>query len=250
VTDIFNTETNSEETNSDPNAATRQQADIFVEKLLEIKREDGTPKYESVEAALDAIKFQNDHIRQIEADNAALKAKADEVDRLNETLERITKEKNVSEVQPGSQTSANGGLNEEAATKLIEQKLAEKEQLAVVTGNVKAVQDKLIQKYGTKEEAQKMVLEKAKELGMSADALKNLAATAPNAVLAFFGEAKASSTSVNASSTYRVPNSAPTEELKRPEKSILSGPGATTRNQTDFAKRVRENVYKRMDVQT
>lgn len=246
MTDIFESQGATTPDNDDTNAA-RQQADIFVEKLLEIKREDGSPKYESVEDALDALKASQEHIRRIEAENAEYKTKAAESDQLKETLARL-ENKEVNKENPSDKTNTNGGLSEEAARELIRKQLQEEKTQETLVNNVKTVQDTLISKLGSKEKAQEFVVKKAKELGMSPEALKQLSASSPNAALALLGEAVKPSSNVNTSTT-RLPLSQPDSELKAPEVSILSGRGATSKNQTDFAKRVRERVYKRMNVE-
>jgi hypothetical protein len=242
VADIFNEEgeTKPEQTND---AANTSQADLFVAKLLEIKRDDGTPKYESIEAALDALKASQDHIRNLENENGTLKTKAQERDQLQETLERIQREKTMNEENKSGTTTTNSGLSEEAAGQLIERKLQEKALEAAQIGNVQKVHNTLVNKYGSEEEAKKQLAAKAAEIGLTPKALGELAKNAPNAVLAYFNEAGKPSTTPNISST-RLPNGAPIEPIKAPEKSILAGPGATARNQAEFIRRIKENVYR------
>lgn len=244
---VFNEELTQEQTNASNNAAANK-ADVFVEKLLQIQREDGTPKYESVEQALDALKASQEHIRKIETENQTLMARATEADALKQALDEI-KGKTMNEGKLDGNTNVNSGLSEEAAAKLIEAKLKEKEELTRLTQNFQTVNDHLIQKFGTPEEASKAVKAKAAELGLTLEQLKNLSASAPNAVLAYFGEAKKAPTSANIS-TISLPNNPQLEPITAPEKSLLSGPGATTRNQTEFARRIRERVYKEHGIQT
>lgn len=240
MSDIFNSQ--DDQSGNSENAAKTTQADVFVEKLLDIKREDGTPKYESVEAALDALKASQDHIRTLETENATFKAKAQERDQLQETLERIQREKNVTEENKNNQTGVNSGLSEEAAERLIEQKLAAKQQEAVAINNVNHVAETLVKKFGSQEEANRQVAAKAKEIGLTPKALGELAQTAPNAVLAYFNEAGKSPISTNISST-GIPSKPQVEPIKAPDKSILSGPGATAKNQAELIRRIRANVY-------
>jgi hypothetical protein len=230
------------------NAAIQANADLFVEKLLEIKREDGTPKYESVEAALDALKASQEHIRTIEAQNAEYKTKAQEAEELKATLERL-KGNIVNQEKPAGSPAPQGGLSEEAAAQLFEQKLAERDLAKTMEGNLKQVNNQLIEKFGTADVAGQKVKEKAAELGLSLEDLKALSAKTPKAVLALFGEAPKNPPS-NISSSVRIPPGQSTEELKAPEKSLISGRGATTANQTDYVRRIKENVYKRYGIQT
>ena len=250
MTDIFNTSQEQTDTPNDPNAAIRQQADIFVEKLLEIKREDGTPKYETLEDALEALKHSQSFIPQLQQENADLRKRAEEAQTLKETLERLQKGgSNVNEEKPNGQPAGNGGLSEEAAAELVERKLREREEQTSLVNNIKTVQDTLIQKHGSREKAQEFVVTKAKELNMSPEDLKTLSARSPAAALALLGEAVKPSTPLN-SSTVRVPSTPPTDKLEPPAQSLLSGRGASTKNQADYVARIRENVYKRLNVQT
>lgn len=246
MTDIFNS--TQEETNSEnSNDTARQTADILVNKLLEIKREDGSPKYESVESALDALKVTQDHIKTIEAENAALRAKTAESDQLKETLQRL-QEKNVNEEKPSDKTNTNGGLSEEAVKELVRNQLVEEETNKKAISNIKSVQDVLINKLGTREKAQEYVVNKAAELGLSPEALKQLSATSPNAALALLGEVVKPPVSSNSSSV-RIPLGNPSsDEIKAPEVSLLSGRGATTRNQIDHVKRIKEKVYRDLNI--
>lgn len=245
MTDIFNP--TQEETPSDNTDTARQKADVLVAKLLEIKREDGSPKYESVESALDALKITQDHIKKIEAENADLRVKTSESDQLKETLKRL-QERNVNEEKPSDKTNTNGGLSEEAVKELVRRQLGEEEANAKAITNIKSVQDTLINKLGTKEKAQEYVVAKAAELGLSPEALKQLSASAPNAALALLGEAVRSPTPTNTSSV-RIPLGNPSsDEIKAPEVSLISGRGATTRNQIDHIKRIKEKVYRDMNI--
>jgi len=239
--DVFNNDQPDPADETTNNAAPKEKVDIWVEKLMEIKRPDGTPKYETVEAALDAIKFQNDHIAKIERENAELAAKVTEVETLKETLERLGGAK-MNEEKPKQETPANGGLSEEAAMELVRKALKAEKDTDTAVNNLKHVQDTLVAKYG-KEKAQEAVMAKATELGVDAQQLKQLSATSPAMVLALFGEAKSSPTP-NTGSINLGGYKPRQEELKRPEKSLLSGPSATDRNRKDLMAQIREKVYK------
>lgn len=242
--DIFNT--SQEQTNTEiknDNAAPSAQVDIFVEKLMGITREDGSPKYESVEQALDALKVSQEHIARIERENAEYRTRAEQADHLKETLEKLKRDNNMSDVKPLDDQSNKGGLSKEEAAKIAEQTWEQKKQEETAISNIKTVQDAIIQRVGSREKAQEFVLNKAKELGISAERLKYISAESPNAALALLGESVKTPTTPNISSV-RVPNSPSTEELKAPDVSILSGRGATGRNQIDHLRRVKEKVYK------
>lgn len=216
--------------------------DIWAEKLKAIVREDGTPKYQSVDAALEAIKFQNDHIAQLEAEAKVLADKARESETLKEQLEKLGKKMN--EEKPNGGPAASGGLSAEAAKELVQNILKGERETEVAINNIKSVQNSLVSKFGSEKAAQEAVVAKAKELGVSLDKLKQDSATSPALVLALFGNAKPTPAPNTGSINLSTPQ--PTDnEVKRPEKSVISGRGATDRNQTDLMRQIRESIHKK-----
>lgn len=248
MTGIFNNEqdtTNLE--NNENNTAKPNPADVIVNKLMEIKREDGSPKYESLDDALEALKHSQSFIPQLQQENATLRAQAQENETLKQTIERLTQEKQVNEEKPNAPTGTNGGLSEEAVAALVEQTLTSREQKTVAEKNVNTVRDSLIQKYGSEEKAREYHDNKAKELGLDPAKLAAIAATSPQAALTLLGEVSKTPTPINTSSVHL--NGTPsTEELKAPETSLLSGRGATAKAQMDYYKRVKEKVYRDLNV--
>jgi len=224
-------------------AAAKEIADIWVEKLTSIVRPDGTPKYTSVEDALDALRASQEHIARIETENATLAEKAKETETLRETLDRL-KAGNMNDEKPKQETPASGGQSDDAALDArVLKALETREQQTKAVENVKRVQDKLIEKFGSKEKAQEAVVAKAAELGVSTEKLKLDSAQSPALVLALFGGVS-SSTSPNIGSL-NIRGGKPAEtEIKRPEKSLLSGSGATDRNRADLMRQIRDKVYK------
>lgn len=246
MSDIF---TNQEQTSPEnKEAANLDPANEIVNALMEIKREDGSPKYTDPVEAIKALKTSQDHIRQIEADNASLREKADKVDTLEETLKRLGGNMNNNE-KPNPQTQDEGGRSVEAAeelvAKILEKKLGERDAVNIAISNVKKVQDVLVARFGDK--ATEQINAKAKALGTTAQALKELSAQNPNLVLELFGSTSTTDrpnhSSVNLSG-YKPPE----EELKAPEKSLISGAGATSRNQVEYFNKIKERVNKRLGV--
>lgn len=217
--------------------------DIWTEKLKTIVREDGTPKYSTVEDALEALNASQAHIANIEAENALLAEKAKEAQTLKETLERLGNSMN--EEKPVVVTpQANGGLSEEAALELVNNVLNSRQQTEVAINNIKTVESKLVSKFGSEEAAQRAIVAKAKELKVSLAKLKQDSATSPDYVLALFGNEKP--TAAPNTGTINLSRPQPTDsEVKRPDKSILSGRGATDRNQTDLMAQIRANIHKK-----
>lgn len=240
---VFDTENNEGETPPivDNNAA--PPVDIWAEKLKTIVREDGTPKYQSVDAALEALTASQNHITQLEAEAKILADKARETETLKEQLERLGKKMNEEKPVVGT-PQANGGLSAEAAKELVQNILKGERETEVAINNIKSVQNSLVSKFGSEKAAQEAVVAKAKELGVSLEKLKQDSATSPNLVLALFGNAKPSPAPNVA--TINLSRPQPTDEqIKRPEKSVLSGRGATDQNQTDLMRQIRESIHKK-----
>lgn len=148
--------------------------------------------------------------------------------------------------KPKVETPPSGGLSEQSAADLVRKLLNEEKQVTAAIQNVTNVQNKLIEQYG-EAGAIEALNAKAKELGTTLKKLKELSAENPNMVLALFG-GRSSSPSATTSSVnggaFR-----PTEpELKRPEKSLISGVGATDKNRAEFMKQIKERVNKRLGV--
>jgi len=251
--DVFEDKNNDGNTPTIENgAAPVPQLDIWVEKLGGIQREDGTPKYESVEAALDALKASQEHISKIEREKAELAAKAAEAETLKETLTRLESNK-MNEEKPAGTPPANGGQSPEAAEELVKrllnQSLAERDQVTTAVNNVKLVQDTLVKKYG-EAKAVEMIAAKVKSLGTTNAKLKELSATDPKMVLELFGNTPSATPSVNSGTLNLGYKPAPDDEIQRPEKSLLSGPAATDRNRADIMAKIRANVYKKHGIST
>lgn len=227
-------------------------ANDIVNALMEIKREDGSPKYTDPVEALKALKASQDHIRQIEADNASLRERANKVDTLEQTLEQMRANMNNNE-KPNPQTEGEGGRSVEAAeelvAKLLDKKLSERDAVNTATSNVKRVQDTLIKKYGGEENAIEQIKTKAKSLGTSPAELEKLAAQNPNLVLELFGSSTATP-SPNSGSVNLNGMPKPEDKVERPEQSVLSGPGATHKKQMEYFNKIRANTNKRLGVES
>lgn len=231
--------------------------DVWADKLLAITNDDGKPKYENIDKALDALKASQDHIKRLEAENATDKQKMTELTEaanraaeLEETIRTMTTNQNNSNSAEKPQVDNNdkGGLSEEKAAELIKKLLNENKQVDAAVQNVKEVNDKLTTKFGDK--APEIIDAKAKELGVTKQQLKELSATSPAMVLALFGGSTNSplptTSSVNTASMKTVVS----PDLKRPEKSVLSGTGATDANRAELMRKIKEGVYKRLNVET
>jgi hypothetical protein len=239
-----------EVTTSKNEEAAAEGVNAIVAKLMEIKRPDGTPKYTDPIAALDALKASQEYISTLENENAQFKEKVKQVETLEETIKRLSGNNNNNE-KPNPQTVDEGGRSVEAAEelvrKIVKQSLEEDKQVNTAVSNLKKVDEALIRKYGDK--AGEVARARAKALGTTPEMLKQLSAQNPDLVLELFGGSTATP-SLNNSSVNLGGYKAPVEEIKSPDQSLLSGPGATHDKQLEFFRKIKDNVNKRLNVES
>lgn len=226
--------------------------DVFADKLMAIKNVDGTPKYTTLEKALDALKASQDHIPTLENDNRSLKAKVEEltatamrVTGLEEIVRRMTNGNQNNEEKPQGVTPQTGGLSADDAAKLVRDILSQEKQVDTAKTNILSVQSELVKKFGDK--APEMIAAKSAELGVTPAKLKELSASSPAMVLALFGDASTSSSPTT--SSLRINGiKQPDTTVQRPEKSIISGTGATDKNRIELMRKIKEEVYRKHGV--
>lgn len=250
MTDVFDQGTQTPPTNVAP-----VNSNLFEDKLKGIVNDQGVPKYKDVNAALDALNASQEHIKRLEdeaktsksvIDNAiAEKARAD-------ALEEIVKRYTQNSGNPSTVATATKEVpSEEAIVNQLETIISKREAIASAQKNVSTVTSALIAKFGDEAKTKEAVAAKAKELGMTPQRLGALSGESPNAVLSWFG-LTASNSSASPTSPSSTPLNQPkdTSELKRPEQSLLSGPGATDANRRALMKQIKDDVYKKLGVET
>lgn len=251
MTDVFdqNTETKTQ-------VAPPLGSDPFADKLKAIVNDKGEPKYKDTQSALDALVASQEHIKRLEAEKAAEKVLIDNAvaekaraDALEEIVQRFSNNSQTpSRVETTTKETA---YDETAIVKTLETLLANKEAQTNAQKNTQAVTDSLVAKFGDVEKTKAAVAAKAKELGMTSQELGALSSKNPKAVLAWFGVDAPTNTSqsvVPSQTSLQRPND--TGELKRPELSLISGPGATDKARKQFMADVKAEVYKRHNVTT
>lgn len=230
----------------------------FTDLLGTVVNADGVPKYKTVPDAIKGLAHSQAYISQLEADKAAATA------RLAELEQEITKRSSVEEALSQLKTpkddgdTSQKGLGEVDIDERIAQILEQREQANVSSTNTKRVVETMKASFGDK--AEEMFYSKAKELGLTPEALNNLAAQSPKAVLTMFGVNQAQPQTPKPSvGSYQL-NTAPqetklptmiengTERLNLPpsEKSILLG--ATTKDVAEEMRRHRDAVYSKYGI--
>lgn len=219
-------------------------AELFATKLMSIRNERGEPKYDSIEKALDALNHSQTYIPQLKHEKETLEQ---EVIRLREDL---AKRQGVEEViarlspqqhQEAPKTqAAPSALDEAAVQQMLQRSLTEHESKKLAEQNLSAVRSALVAKFGDK--AADEVKTKAASMGLPMSEVDRIAATSPSAVLAWFNASSPASSSAPVRSTVTLPSGSEPAKVTRPEKSVLRG--ASTKDQAEFMRRIREEVYR------
>ena len=224
--------------------------DAFADLLASVKNDSGEPKYKSVEDAIKALANSQAHIRTLEAERKAqddelaqLREKAKKVDNIDEVLAKLSAKE--SQEQPRQETPATGGLTEEAIVNLVKKALDGRDNEVKQKTNLQLVQSALAEKFGDK--ANEAVRKKASELGTTPEKLGQLSVENPNLVLALFDAVKAKP-ALPSTSSVNLHSPASPQPLGKPEKSLLLG--ATSKEQTEYMKKIKEEVYKKYNVTT
>ncbi|MNJ09621.1 hypothetical protein D3C77_37670 [compost metagenome] len=224
----------------------------LVDLLTGIKNESGQQKYDSVPKALEGLAHAQQYIPQLKSE---LVSKDQEIATLREELAKRTAVEDVvtrltaakvEQQEPGTPATASG-LTEEAVLQLVQNVLVKQKVHDQAAQNTAQVQQALIQRYGDK--SREVVETKAKELGLTAQKLGQLASENPQLVLALFNASpsaavKPTTGSQHLPSTYQPVQS----KLERPTKSLLSG--STSAEQKEFMAKVKADVYARLGVES
>lgn len=248
MSDIFNEE-QKPTTQEAPEATHASSADIFAHQLMSIKNERGEPKYNSIETALDALKHSQEYIPQIKSEAERWKAEAERLQAelaqrasIEDTISKFTTQRTPE--APSTTTEAPKALDESAVEAMLQRALTAREQKQLAEQNLSAVSAQLTQKYG--EKAKEVLASKAAELGMSMESVKQIASSSPSAVLAWFNTSSPAPSGAPVRSTVSLPDTPRDTELKSPSKSLLRG--ASSKDQIEFLKKIREEVYRKHDI--
>lgn len=221
--------------------------DPVAKKLAELKREDGTPKYESVDKALDSLVASQEYIKKLEDEAKEAKARLENLDKQVKdaaSYEDVLAKLDSSKENPTQETPVNGGLDEEVAEKLVDEILSKRQVKETQKKNFDAVNQALLEKYGT--EANKEVKKKAAELGMGVNDMLALAHKSPAAVLGFFGETHKPAMTTP-SGTVDLPIPTPKGAPERTT-GLLGGINATESNVKEAFRRIKQEVYSKHGV--
>jgi septum formation inhibitor MinC len=215
--------------------------DLFTDQLAAIKNSEGAPKYDTVEKAIEALQHSQQYIPELKDKVSSqeqlindLQAKLEVTQSVQEIVSQQTP---PTEVTPTSQPS----LSEQDVEQLLVKKLQEQQQATIESTNQSTVNTALTNKYGANAQAE--IASKAKELGMKPSELGALSKSNPAMVLALFGEKQTGNASPTTTSVNLSPGTPEIKPLTRPDKSVLSG--ATSAEQGEYMRKVKEEVYRK-----
>lgn len=214
---------------------------LFTDQLAAIKNEDGAPKYDTVEKAIEALQHSQQYIPELKGQMTTQASLISELQAKLEARENVQELINKQTPPVVEAPTSNPSLSEQDVATLVSQEIEKRNAQSAQSTNATTVQQALTTKFGSNAQAE--IVAKAQSLGMKPSELGALSKTNPAMVLALFGEKQTGSPSPSTNS-FNLPLDAPrVEELKRPEKSLLSG--STTRDTTAFMAKVKEAVYKK-----
>lgn len=217
----------------------------YADLLAMIKNEEGKQKYDSLPKALEGLVNAQQYIPQLktelqqkEAELNELRAKLAQQASVEDVVSRLTAKANQPEAV--AQPAPAGGLDEKAVMSLMEQLLEQRTAASTQAANQAKVQDALTAKYGDK--ASEVVAQRAQALGTTPQKIGELASQNPSLVLELFNTSAPKGPTPTVSSVNSSGFNAPVPELKKPERSLLGG--ATSKQQADYMRQIREAVYR------
>jgi hypothetical protein len=245
MTNLFNgdgSDQNQNQNNAQPDLATL---------LAGIKNEQGGQKYTSIEDALKGGAHAQAYIRELqeklaagEAEKVRLAGELSKAANIDDVVSKLASQ--LQTQQASTNQSLPQGLNEEAVLGLVRKSLEQQKQQDAAQQNLNLVQQELSKKFG--EKAKDAIAEKARELNTSPEQLGALAATSPQLVLQLFGTQANKTLSASTSSVNIPPLNGAKEKVKAPDYSLLAGPQATLKNQIEFLKKIRDEVFDEFEV--
>ena len=230
------------------------QSDPFSDLLAEVKNENGEPKYKSVEDAIKALNASQQFIETLKSE------KADVANQLETAKQEIAKmgavEDFVNRIAPNQAPKVDDpkptgdekqNLSEEKISELLMTTLQKREAEQRANDNLKTVVGELKQLHG--DNAAQVIASRAKELGTTAEALRNLAKENPNMVLELF-RVKNKSPVQSSQSTTSIPrNPNTTTETPVFEKSAARG-GLSNKELRERWNKVKDYTYEQLNVET
>ncbi len=146
-------------------------------------------KYASVEEAIKGLAFAQDHIKNLEQEQAALRDEYNKALTTAEVLERVReRQPPTPPVTPPAQVTPTPPVAETPdLDERIRDNIRKTREEETLKANITEVATRLVAIYGSEEKANEVVKAKAAELGVSVEFLQDVAAKSPKALFAQLG---------------------------------------------------------------
>ena len=148
--------------------------------------------YESFDKLGAGLKAKEEHIRNLEAENAMFREKLSKIESIEEKLSKMTEQ----QAQPPQE--AKEVFDEQKLAAMLDSTLQQREAQRVAQENELAVSRALQERFGDKAGA--MLQAKATEMGVDLKFLQSVAQKSPKAIMAYFNESSSKVPSVHTSS--------------------------------------------------
>ncbi len=218
MTDIFTTDTPAPVDSTTTTPQEPQAQPSAADQLLKsIVTEQGAPKYSSVEEGIKALIASQNHIKTIEADNAALRNEVANKKAIEEMIAALKTQKDEPASQQASPKTTEVDI--EAQIEQVIQRKAEKDRQEA---NLNLIRERVSKAFG--EKASEVFYQKAAELGLDKAGINSLAASSPTAVLKLLGlEGVGPKVDTPTTSTINTANFQHTSEVKKSGMSYEKG---------------------------
>ena len=184
-------ETTQTEQNAEQTTSETPPQESFVQKLVEAKGENWKDPEVLAKGKLEAdgyIKTLEEQLAQMREDMNKQDYQAQILEQLQNKAAETTTANPATPNDNGSTETQDttASLSENDLESLVEKTLVKREQDAVIKQNLSQVDQELVNSFGT--EATAKVQEKAQELGMSIERLRDIAAESPTAFFSLIGQ--------------------------------------------------------------
>lgn len=247
------TEQNTQQTERPSVENTTQSQNGLSHLLSAIKNEKGETKYGTVEDALKGAAHAQELILKNHSELSNLRSELQKLREENAeykgAVNAMTSFNQPSQPASQSQPAKENGSDEVNLEELVSNVIKRREEGQTAEANIRSVATALKEKFGDK--AEEHFYQKASELGLTKQAMNQLAAQSPKAILAYFEGKQAQNinptqTSVNSAAISTPPAYDPKAPLPRGEKSVLIG--ASQQELIAEMKRHKEHVYQKYGV--
>jgi hypothetical protein len=165
--------------------------DVLAKKIAEIKTEEGEPKYASVEKAVDSIKYREEFVEQLKAENAAEREAREALEQRLAKLETtVSLEEKIAEKIASQQSQE----ERPSAVELDEQKLSELVAAQIAQMDTKKKREANSKKFveaiaSETDNVEKFIQDKATEVGIGVGTFNDLISQNYEAALKLVGVA-------------------------------------------------------------